>query len=350
MTAQIAAPHVVQTDLNNRPAKEILAWSRTITDPELRAGVAQLPGSMRRIAGYHFGWWDAEGKPTPGTDPGKAVRPALVLLAAQAMGGSVETAVPAAVAVELVHNFSLLHDDVMDKDPVRRHRPTAWTVFGIADAILTGDALQALASQMLSQNGGTAVEVLNRCVIELCQGQSSDVEFETRTEVGIEECCEMVGGKTGSLLGCACMLGAIVAGADDRRAGLLGSFGRRIGLAFQLIDDLLGIWGDPAVTGKPVHSDLANRKKSLPVVAALATDSAPARELAELYLQPGRLDSAQLEQVAALVEQTGAREWAGTKANLEIDLAMADLSAANCDPRAEAELRALAMLITSRDH
>ncbi|MFI6095718.1 family 2 encapsulin nanocompartment cargo protein polyprenyl transferase [Lentzea sp. NPDC051213] len=349
MTAQIAAQHVVQTGTTTRSAKEILAWSRRITDSELRAGVAQLPRSMRRIAGYHFGWWDADGEPTPGTDPGKAVRPALVLLAAQAVGGAAEVAVPAAVAVELVHNFSLLHDDVMDNDPVRRHRPTAWTVFGVADAVLAGDALQALASQMLAPNGALAVEVLNRCVIELCQGQSSDVEFEQRAEVGLEECCEMVAGKTGSLLGCACMLGAIVAGADSERTRLFGSFGRHIGLAFQLIDDLLGIWGDPAVTGKPVHSDLANRKKSLPVVAALATKSAAARELAELYRQPGRLDEAQLERAAALVDQTGAREWARTRADQEIDLAMADLGAAGCDPRADAELRELAMLITSRD-
>lgn len=339
----------VQSTAVGRSAKEILAWSREITDPALRDGVSQLPPSMRRIAGYHFGWWDAAGEPTPGTEAGKAVRPALVLLAAQAMGGTADVAVPAAVAVELVHNFSLLHDDVMDNDPVRRHRPTAWTVFGIADAILAGDALLALASHTLSQTGSTAVEVLNRCVIELCQGQSSDMEFEQRDQVRLDECCKMVAGKTGSLLGCACTLGALAAGADSRRTRLLRSFGRHLGLAFQLVDDLLGIWGDPAVTGKPVHSDLANRKKSLPVVAALASGTPAAAELAQLYRR-SKLGPDHLVRAAALVEESGAREWARRKANQEIDLATGSLAAADCRPQAGAELRELARLITSRDH
>src|SRR5882724_7015075 len=134
-----------------RSAADILAWSRTAVDGALRTAVAQLPASMRRVASYHFGWCDSEGKPASG-DTGKAVRPALALLCAQAAGGDPEAAVPAAVAVELVHNFSLLHDDVMDRDLMRRHQPAAWTVFGTADAILAGSALLSLAFQCIAQD------------------------------------------------------------------------------------------------------------------------------------------------------------------------------------------------------
>jgi len=131
----------------------VLDRTRVLVDPELRAAVDSLPGSMRRIARYHFGWEQADGTPSAG-HAGKAIRPALVLTAASALGGpkAREAAVRAAAAVELVHNFTLLHDDVMDRDPTRRHRPTAWTVFGDADAILAGDALQALALGLLAED------------------------------------------------------------------------------------------------------------------------------------------------------------------------------------------------------
>ncbi|SMC60062.1 family 2 encapsulin nanocompartment cargo protein polyprenyl transferase [Kibdelosporangium aridum] len=325
-------------------ATEVLAWSREMTDPALRDCVAKLPSSMRRIAGYHFGWWDSTGAPTPGTVAGKAVRPALALLAAQASGGDPTAAVPAAVGVELVHNFSLLHDDVMDHDPVRRHRPTAWTVFGVADAILAGDAMLALATLTVSHNA-PAVEVLSRCVVELCQGQSWDVEFEQRDRVSLAECCKMVSFKTGSLLACACTLGALLGGGDSRRARKLQSFGRHLGMAFQLVDDLLGIWGDPAVTGKPVHADLVRRKKSLPVVAALNSATAAGEELFDLYQQFEDFDPAR---AARLVEQSGGRDWARAKADEEMAAALDNL--ADCQQDAAIALHELARMITSRDH
>src|SRR5690349_13536830 len=132
-----------------RPVADVLAWSKSLVDPALREAAERLPETMRRIAGYHFGWSDADGEPTHG-DGGKALRPALVLLCAEAAGGAAASAVPAAVAVELVHNFSLLHDDVMDGDTTRRHRATAWTVFGTGPAILAGDALLSVAFEVLA--------------------------------------------------------------------------------------------------------------------------------------------------------------------------------------------------------
>jgi geranylgeranyl diphosphate synthase type I len=334
-------------------AAEILAWSRTTVDPALRNAVAQLPASMRRVARYHFGWCDSQGKPASG-DTGKAVRPALALLCAQAVGGDPEAAVPAAVAVELVHNFSLLHDDVMDRDLMRRHQPAAWTVFGAADAILAGSALLSLAFQCVAQSSGAlgseGVRRLHQSVAELCHGQSLDLSFEQRGQVEIGESWAMAAAKTGALFSCACSLGAMAAGASADQVRLLNGFGDHLGLAFQLVDDLLGIWGDPAVTGKPAHSDLMSRKKSLPAVAALNSETAPGQDVALFYQRPEPFQPGELAGIAELIERAGAREWARRAAASERTMAVESLAAADCRPHAQAALRELADLLLQRDH
>ena len=175
--------------------------------------------------------------------------------------------------MELVHNFSLLHDDIMDGDTERRHRPTAWTVYGVGAAILAGDAMLALAQDILLEDKAPqslwAARCLSAAVQRLIAGQGADLAFERRDDVTLAECQEMAGDKTAALMACACSIGAIHVGAPPAVAMGLAGFGAHAGLAFQLTDDLLGIWGSPAVTGKPVRSDLRARKKSLPVVAAL---------------------------------------------------------------------------------
>ncbi|GAB2782918.1 family 2 encapsulin nanocompartment cargo protein polyprenyl transferase [Amycolatopsis magusensis] len=336
----------VETIGDVRTAGEILAWSRTSVEPALRAAVDTLPGSLRRIAGYHFGWLDERGKPGDG-DGGKALRPALVLLCAEAMGGG--DAIPAAVAVELVHNFSLLHDDVMDGDTTRRHRATAWHVFGTGAAILTGDALLTLAMDVLADSGQPSLRVLSAAVQDLVEGQIADLSFEQRMDVTVPECVRMAEGKTGALLGASCALGALAAGAETERAGELRLFGDQLGLAFQFIDDLLGIWGDPSVTGKPVHNDLRSRKKSLPVVSALTSGTPAGRELAELY-HAAELTEAGLVRAAELVELAGGRAWSRVQADDLLGEARSRLRAARPESRAATGLETLAQLATHRDH
>ncbi|GAA4191955.1 family 2 encapsulin nanocompartment cargo protein polyprenyl transferase [Microbispora amethystogenes] len=341
-------------------AADVLARTRDLLDPALRRAVGTLPPSMRRVAGYHFGWWDARGRPTGGAGGtgggggGKALRPAFTLLAAEGAGGETTAALPAAVAVELVHNFSLIHDDVMDGDRVRRHRPTAWAVFGRAQAILAGDSLLALAFAVLATgtgsgpDGGTdGVPVLAARVQSLLDGQSADLDFEERAEVGLEECVRMAEGKTAALFGCACALGASYGGATPSQSVLLEAFGARVGLAFQIVDDLLGIWGDPAATGKPVHSDLRNRKKSLPVVAALASGTPAGAALAALYRRP--LAEPDLARAARLVEEAGGRAWSLARVDGLLDEALESLRAAGLTPEATAGLEALARLAADRD-
>ncbi|SEF36254.1 geranylgeranyl diphosphate synthase, type I [Amycolatopsis pretoriensis] len=328
-----------------RPIADVLAWSKGLVDPALRVSAERLPDAMRRIAGYHFGWEDADGRPSS-SDGGKALRPAMVLLCAEAAGGDPATAVPAAVAVELVHNFSLLHDDVMDGDTTRRHRPTAWTVFGTGPAVLAGDALLSVAFEQLSPEGA---KLLSQGVLDLLEGQAADVDFEQRDDVTAAECVRMANGKTAALIGAACQLGALLAGRPDAVARF-GEFGRSVGLAFQHVDDLLGIWGDPASTGKPVFSDLQNRKKSLPVVTALSSGTAAAAELAELYAGTDPFTDDELARAAVLVDEAGGRQWSQAQAAALVAKGLRELASVNPVPRPAAELAALARLITTRTH
>jgi geranylgeranyl diphosphate synthase type I len=388
---------ISQTD--TRCAARVLARARELAGPAHRIAVDSLPAGIRQIAGYHAGWWDADGRAS--AVEGKAVRPALTLACAAAAAAgpglfstaaagprlfstaaagprlsstaaagprqsstvddaaartTSTAAVDAAVAVELVHDFSLLHDDVMDGDLTRRHRPAAWAVFGVPRATLAGDALLATAVQRLAQTGQdpasacALVRVLATAVQELCAGQALDLAFEARADVTVAECRAMAEGKTAALIGAACELGALAAGADAGRARCYRMFGRRLGLAFQLADDLLGIWGDPAVTGKPAGSDLVSRKKSLPVVAALNSGTRAGEQLALLYGQEHELDERDAALAAALVEQSGGRAWARAEADRQAAAALRALAEADPDPAAVTDLEALTALLARRDH
>ncbi|MFF9148194.1 family 2 encapsulin nanocompartment cargo protein polyprenyl transferase [Streptomyces sp. NPDC055051] len=333
-------------------AAALLDRTRTAVDPQIRSTVDTLPGSIRRVAMYHFGWEDADGTPVTG-QAGKAIRPALVLAAARALGAEEGRAVKAAAAVELAHNFTLLHDDIVDEDPTRRHRPTAWTVFGIPDALMAGDAMNALALRLLAEDphpsSAAATARLAACVIELCAGQQADCAFESLgpREVSLDECLAMATAKTGALLGCSCALGALYAGAGEEEVAALDSFGREAGLAFQLIDDLIGIWGDPERTGKPAGADLVARKKSLPVVAALTSGTDAGAELAELYARD-TLDERAVRAAADAVERAGGRDWAQAQAADRMGRAVEHLARAVPDLSAAGDLLALAEFVTRR--
>ncbi|MGB3439868.1 MAG: polyprenyl synthetase family protein [Actinophytocola sp.] len=327
----------------------------------LRGAIDSLPPAMRLVTDYHFGWCDRDGRPVPG-DPwsGKALRPALVLLAANSVSGAdldARTEGPvlrAAVAVELVHNFSLVHDDVMDNDATRRHRDTVWKVFGIPVAILAGDAMLALANQVLTEGAApvtpAAITMLNEAVQELIEGQSLDVSFETRAEVALDECAAMADKKTAALMACACGLGALLGGGSAEQGRLLRLFGTHLGVAFQLADDLLGLTGDPRSTGKPANNDLWTRKKSLPVVAALTSDTDAGRELAALYARTETWEHADMARALALVEEAGGVAWTRAEAARRIEQALSCLYEAGLRTDPAADLAGLLRLSARRDH
>ncbi len=343
-------------------------YARDLVGPALGAAVARLSPDVRKVAVYHLGlaggdgWSESTVPARAGRHPGaaagrgksggKALRPALTLLSARAAHAVPEQGIPAAVAVELVHNFSLLHDDIMDGDTERRHRPTAWTVFGVGAAILAGDALLALAQDLLLEDtapqGLWAARCLSVAVQRLIAGQGADLAFEQREDVPLAECLAMAGDKTAALMACACSIGAIHVGASPELAMGLAGFGAHVGLAFQLTDDLLGIWGAPEVTGKPVRSDLRARKKSLPVVAALQAGTAPAAALADLLRDSAALSEPELARAARLVEEAGGKSWTEQEAAAQLAAAHACLAQAPMPDEVRAEFASIAEFITAR--
>jgi geranylgeranyl diphosphate synthase type I len=354
----VNAAHPKETEADQVAA--LLERGRALAAPALRAAVSGLAPPMDTIAAYHFGWIDAQGRPADG-DSGKAVRPALALLSAEAAGAEPEAGVPGAVAVELVHNFSLLHDDLMDGDEQRRHRDTVWKVHGPAQAILVGDALFALALDVILRAGtgprARAARLLTAASRRLIDGQAQDISFEHRERVTLAECREMEGNKTGALLACSAAIGAVLGGADEATAGALEAYGEHLGLAFQAVDDVLGVWGDPRATGKPAWSDLRQRKKSLPVVAALTARNAAAERLTALLTADVKqsreafedFGEAEFAARAALIEEAGGRRWTEEEARRQHDLALDALrGAAALPPEVRRRLEALADFVVVR--
>jgi geranylgeranyl diphosphate synthase type I len=300
---------------------------------------------------YHLGWEDAEGRPAEST--GKQLRPALCLLACEAAGGEAERAIPFASAVELVHNFSLVHDDVQDGDRLRHGRDTVWAVWGEAQAINAGDALLALAHLSLTETThesfAAASRLLHERTLEIVEGQVMDIAFEERTDVSLDAYLAMISRKTGALFEAALALGAKAAGARGEKVAALGRCGRQLGLAFQVRDDMLGIWGDVDRTGKPVAADIHRRKKSLPIVFALDRAQAGDLErLCEVY-GPGEPSAGDVSFVTGLLDSLGAQAYCQDQADKHRTAALGELAAAKPEARAAGEIREVADFLLERD-
>lgn len=261
---------------------------------------------MHHMIAYHMGW---EGEGAGRKAQGKRIRPLLVLLCTGSAGGDWARALPAAASVELLHNFSLIHDDIQDNSPFRRGRPTVWKKWGLAQAINAGDAEYTLAyTAMLdlkpSEIALEAVNILQRTCLALTQGQYLDMSFETRSSVTLDEYWTMIGGKTAALTAACTELGALAAGVDDATRAGYREFGRYLGLAFQVQDDLLGIWGDAALTGKSAESDLAAGKKSIPVIYGLSQNGPFAARWAQ-----GPITEPEAHALAAQLATEGAQAY-----------------------------------------
>lgn len=331
-------------------APEVLDRCRALVRPALEEAVGRLHPWVAEMAGYAFGWCEVGGAPAKASG-GKGVRQALAVLGAEAAGAPGRAGVPAAVAVELVHTFSLLHDDIMDGDPARRRRPTVWKAYGTGPAVLAGDGLFALAVETLAVTsaGPEALRLLSVALGDLVRGQADDLLFAGRPWTGPGrvrpgEYRALAEHKTGSLLGGAAALGARLGGAPPTVVSALDRAGRHLGIAFQVVDDVLGIWGDPAVTGNPVHGDLRERKKTFPVLAALDAPCPAAGRLAVVLESGG-----DLAQAAALIEEAGGREAALAEARRHIAAVEAVLADAPLAAGASDELRALLEFLVRRD-
>lgn len=332
---------------------EILTRAKSVVEPAMKLAVKTLTPNLALPINYHFGWTDDGGEIEGG---GKGVRMALAVLSAEYVGADAMSAIPGASAVELVHNFSLIHDDVIDKDIERRHRATVWKAFGLEDALLAGDALLALAFQVLlesdsvknkntNKNNLAAVE-LARATSAMIAGQRLDTKIDQAPSV---EACEfMESQKTGVLLSCSAAIGAILADAEEKEIETLRVYGMEFGMAFQAVDDLLGIWGNPEITGKPAGNDIQENKRSLPIVIALEAAEANLKLKKKLTEALAKKDKGaeDIALITDILENLGAREATKAKANQHLELAIATIDEKN---PAGKEFKELAEFATNRD-
>lgn len=303
---------------------------------------------LYEMLAYHMGWLD---NPNGSLIRGKRIRPLLVMLVCSAAGGDWNRALPGASAVELIHNFSLIHDDIEDNSPLRRGRETVWKKWGIPQAINTGDAMFALAHLEAVQLSNTvspevglvAVELLQRTCLHLTQGQFLDLSYESRTDLLVDDYWSMVEGKTAALISASTRLGALAACSSDRITTLYGEFGRLLGLAFQVQDDYLGIWGNSTMTGKSSQSDLVTGKLTLPVIYGLSK----AGEFAERW-KTGPITASDVPGVIKLLEEEGAAEFVRAQANNFLSQALTALTAAAPDSLSGEALKNLALTIINR--
>ncbi len=321
---------------------------RDLIEGALRAAIGNGTTELERLGRYVMGWEDTSGQPA--TTGGKRMRPALCLLGAEVAGGKPKDALPGAVAVELVHNFSLVHDEIQDKDAERHHRPTAWALVGEAQAINVGNFLYTRAIAALSAGPDhperrlAALTVLNRAIGRMLEGQWQDISFEQRDDVTVDEYLEMVAGKTGALLGAPLEIGALLADAAPSTAAQLGHWGEQVGLAFQAHDDYLGTWGDPNITGKSASNDIARRKQTLPVIHALHDPDA-----AQIIRRAFAEDEPDVRAVIRALELSGADRLCREEARRHAAEATNLLSTMDVSDDTRRDLAAVADFIVARD-
>jgi len=311
--------------------------------PDNQFGYAEL----KKMLLYHMGW-QRQGKPSDG---GKRIRPLLVLLSAACYSDNWQAALPAASAVELIHNFSLIHDDIEDNSDLRRGRATVWKRWGVPQAINAGDLMFSIAQKTCSDLKKTVspetvlkiIQILNKTCIELTKGQYLDMAFEIASDISQEQYFKMIQGKTASLISCSCYIGALAGESNDVDASRFAAFGQYLGLAFQVMDDWLGIWGDEAVTGKSAESDLVVGKKTLPVIMGLES----IKEFREKYT--GQINDRQLARdLTEILEREGIKDELETETANLTQKAIAELSGLNLNEQPMQVLIGLANQLSLR--
>lgn len=329
---------------------------RAEIDAEMRSVLAGQELPLYDMMRYHLGWVDEHGRPLE-SSAGKALRPALCLLACEAAGGGYSRALPAAVAVELTHNFSLIHDDIQDGDRERRHRPTVWSIWGQPQAINAGTAMRLLASLALLRLGDHGIpaekqlhaqRLLDQHCLTMIEGQYLDISYESRLDVSVADYLEMVRRKTAALMGCSLQLGALLSTDDELAIEAFARLGSNLGMAFQIRDDVLGIQGAESETGKPLGSDIRRRKKSLPVVYALEMAEGEAREaLLHIYGKEAVGDD-DLETVLRILDILDALPYAQRTAGQYCATALQEINGLALLPSLRQDLEEVAHFLVQR--
>lgn len=347
--------------LNRRPElPPMFARYKSWVEEGLVRAVPQADaGSLYILLQYHLGWVDQKGNPPEvAISQGKALRPTLCLFACQALSESVDQASPAAAALELIHNFSLIHDDIQDQDWERRHQPTVWWLWGVPKALVAGNALQSVGDLALlnSAEGGASAEVtlrvshlLTASYLEMIEGQCMDLAFESKIGTTSDEYLRMIACKTGALFRSGLEIGASLATDDPSEVEAFSRFGSNIGRAFQIRDDYLGIWGDVATLGKAAGNDIRRRKKSFPVVFALEHAKGPALDDLMRIYQQEELEEQDVDQVMDILEEVGAKQQSEKITEISAEEAIQSLKSVSLPAWARSEAEDLVDFLANRE-
>jgi geranylgeranyl diphosphate synthase type I len=339
----------------------MFARYKNLVEQELARSVPSSDDAeLHVLLRYHLGWVDRHGKAaeTP-VSQGKALRPTLCLFACEALSRDTARAQPGAAALELIHNFSLVHDDIQDQDRERRHQPTVWSLWGIPRALVAGNAMQSVGDLALlgvvrrdvpPETVLKVSEILTSSYLEMIEGQCQDMAFESRSDITTEEYLRMIALKTGALIRSGLEIGALLAGGGSTAVEAFSRFGSYLGRAFQIRDDFLGIWGDEVTIGKASGNDIRRRKKSFPVVCAFSQASGPARDdLIRIYQQK-ELDEGDVQRVLDVLDEVGAREQSQQVTEASAAAAFQALDSIPLPPWAKTEAEELVDFLARREY
>lgn len=351
---------MTSADISNFPFEVPAFWQEEIT-AELQEAINEHNTDVSSLLRYHMGWEDASGQPKLETT-GKLLRPKLCLLACQATGGNIQQVLPAAAALEFIHNFSLIHDDIEDNSQERHHRATVWKLWGKAQAINAGDAMFSIAhiEVLKLQHAGisarktlSAAGMLSKACLNLCEGQHMDISYEARSDVTTQDYLNMITKKTAALLATATALGAYLGAVEDKDGRITDRFyrfGEYLGLAFQIRDDILGIWGDERQTGKPVGADIKKKKKTLPVLYALEKSSViNSKEFKEIHSRK-LLEGSEVTKIIGMLDKVNARKYTQEKVEYYSHQALAQLEATGIQAAKLAPLEEITHSLVGRDY
>ena len=334
---------------------------RTMVGDALRRQFPERDPEVYNLLRFHMGWSDEHGRSLE-AQQGKALRPTLCLFACEAAGGDPEDALPAAVAVEYVHNFSLIHDDIQDQDDTRHGRETLWHLWGLSKAVVAGNTLRVIADTTLHElvNSGLrpalaleVAETLTESYLEMIEGQFLDLKYEGRQDIGTDRYLEMISKKTGALFRCSVNLGAMIGTDDKRTLFAFREFGRQLGYVFQIRDDVLGVWGEHKSTGKPVNADIRRRKNSFPVMHAMSQAQGEDKlTLSDIYSgETGvEITGSDVEAVLGVMDRVGTRKFAQSIAIHHRDAALDALTKVKMTPEARQGIEELADFLLIRQH
>ena len=338
------------------PLTQLVEQYTTDIDSGIEVLLREQTPYVADIAGYFFGWLDENFQPTSGVKKGKRVRPIMSLLTCEAVSGNYHPAIPLAMAIELIHNYSLIHDDIADRDDDRRGRPTVWKIWGDGIAINTGSVLYTLAYEAITQLDLPPQKIIDihkhiiQTSIRLSEGQHWDISYERRTDVTQDMYLHMIDGKTAALLECATRLGAMVGTDDQKIIDAYASFGRHLGLAFQIRDDYLNIWIETEESGKTRYSDLVNKKKSFPVTYALGTlKGSELEKFAKIYEDvDSPMSEDEIQYVLGVLESIDAKTHTANLENQHTTEALRCLDETGIDNEAHQRLRMIADILIGR--